>query len=154
MNGLHASGYNLDQQTGSPFFIGTQARDMAVAPTIEANVRLIAAAVNPLSPPGDGNRALDIASLKNQPLMSGRTTEDFYNNLLSVVGYTVAQADDKTKNQDLVLKGLNETKQSVSGVSLDEEFANLIRFQRAYQGASKMITVFDDMLGKILDMKR
>ncbi|MBC7542207.1 MAG: flagellar hook-associated protein FlgK [Candidatus Sericytochromatia bacterium] len=154
VNGLHASGYNLYKNTGSPFFTGTQAKDMAVSTTIQADVRLIAAAVNPLSPPGDGNRSLDIAALKNQPLMSGRTTEDFYNNLLSKVGFAVAQAQDKVKNQDQILNGLESRRQEVSGVSMDEEFANLIRFQRAYQGASRMVSVFNDMMGDLLNMIR
>jgi flagellar hook-associated protein 1 FlgK len=135
-----------------PFFTGTQAKDMQVAGNLIANVRLIAAAVNPLSPPGDGNRALDIAALKNAPMMAGRTTEDYYNNLLSEVGFAVAQAADKTGNQEQILKGLEERRQETQGVSLDEEFANLIRFQRAYQGASRMVSVMDEMMDRILNM--
>jgi flagellar hook-associated protein 1 FlgK len=152
VNGLHSSGYNLDKQTGVPFFTGTQAKDMQVAGNLIANVRLIAAAVNPESPPGDGNRALDIAALKNAPLMAGRTTEDYYNNLLSEVGFAVAQALDKVSNQEQIVKGMEERRQEVQGVSLDEEFANLIRFQRAYQGASRMVSVMDEMMDRILNM--
>lgn len=152
VNGLHSSGYNLEGQTGVPFFTGTQAKDMQVASNLVANVRMIAAAVNPNSTPGDGNRALDIAQLKNAPLMAGRTTEDYYNNLLSEVGFAVAQAADKSSNQDQIVKGIEDRRQQVQGVSLDEEFANLIRFQRAYQGASRMVTVMDEMMQQLLGM--
>jgi flagellar hook-associated protein 1 FlgK len=152
VNGLHSSGYNLEGQTGVPFFTGTQAKDMQVAGNLIANVRMISAAVNPQSTPGDGNRALDIAALKNAPLMSGRTTEDYYNNLLSEVGFAVAQAGDKSDNQDQILKGIEDRRQEVQGVSLDEEFANLIRFQRAYQGASRMVSVMDEMMQQVLSM--
>lgn len=151
VNGLHMSGYNLQKQTGVPFFTGTQAKDIAVAANIQADVTLIATGTSPTSPPGDGNRALDIAALRNKPIVGGRSSEDFYNNLLTQVGYRVAQAKQKSANQELILKGVEERRQSVQGVSLDEEFANLIRFQRAYQGAARMVTTFDEMLNLIVN---
>jgi flagellar hook-associated protein 1 FlgK len=155
VNASHQSGFALDGSAGQEFFIGTAAGDMEVNPNIVGDSDLVAAASEPLTVvPGDNRKAIEIANLQNQLLMSGNTVTfgDYYSSLVSDVGHEVLKSDAYyTHQSDMVLQ-LDNYRESISGVSLDEEMINLIKFQNAYTAAAKMITAADEMIQTVLQM--
>jgi flagellar hook-associated protein 1 FlgK len=100
----------------------------------------------------DGRNALALGLLNTQNTMSGKTAsyQSAYAQLVSDVGNKAREIDVKSQAQDAVLKQAQDSRDSVSGVNLDEEATNLMRYQQAYQAASKMLQVgnklFDDLL--------
>jgi flagellar hook-associated protein 1 FlgK len=154
VNTLHQSGFALDGSPGEVFFAGSGAGDMEVNPNIVGDSDLIAAASDPLTAPGDNRKALEIASLQSQLLMSGNlaTYNDYYSALVSDVGQEALKSNAYYAHQSDMVLQLNNYRESVSGVSLDEEMINLIKFQNAYTAAAKMITVADQMMQTVLQM--
>jgi flagellar hook-associated protein 1 FlgK len=67
------------------------------------------------------------------------------------IGTASAQASEMLKNQQLVVNQLTTRVQEVSGVSLDEEATDMIRFQHAYQAAARVITTMDEMLNTLIN---
>jgi len=144
----------LDDSTGNSFFAGTSASDMAVNQDIAADVNKIAAAASLAGLPGDNSNAISIANLQNELAMSGNTAtfDDFYNSLISSIGNEVRKAAVNFDHQSAVVTHLNNYRESVSGVSLDEEMVNLIKFQHAYDAAAKLIVTVDEMLITLINM--
>ena len=158
VNGLHAAGYGLDGSTGNNFFIGASALDMQVNPAIELDGRLIAAARGfttvPGDRPGDNGNAIDIANLKSSRLMNGNsaTFDAYYESFIGDVGYDVQQAASYHGHQSEMVHQLENYRESISGVSVDEEMVNLVKFQNAYQAAAKLISTADEMMQSVLNM--
>lgn len=152
VNAQHQVGYGLNDATGNDFFQGTGATNFDISAAIEADVSNIAAASGLLSP-GDGSNAAAIAALQFGLLMAGGTTtvDDFYQGFISGLGVETQQATRQAENQDVLLRHIDDSRQSTSGVSLDEETANMVKFQRAFEGAARMITAFDEMLDTVIN---
>ena len=158
VNGVHAGGTNLDGTSGvasgTDFFIGTDASDIAIDPSIVSNPNLIAAASVSESIPGGSENAIAIAELQNSLLMSTSTAtiDDFYNSLASDVGADVYQAQVNSEHQSTVSLQLSTYREEVSGVSLDEEMIGLVQYQSAYNAAAKLVTAVDQMLETLIGM--
>jgi flagellar hook-associated protein 1 FlgK len=153
VNAIHSSGYALDgTTTGLNFFSGSGAADMAVDSNIAANVDLIAAAATAAGAPGDETNAIAIANLQNSAAVGGATFDDYYNSIVNDVGSAVQQATTFNNHQQSMVSNLENYREEVSGVSLDEEMVNLLKFQHAYQAAAKLVTTVDDMLKTVIDM--
>ncbi|TAL39887.1 MAG: flagellar hook-associated protein FlgK [Spirochaetes bacterium] len=101
---------------------------------------------------GDGTNALRIAGLRHKNAMVdvNATFNDFYVSLIARVGTQGEEAQDRIKNQETLLKNLANLRESVSGVSLDEEMANMVAFQHGYNAAARVISTMDKMLETIL----
>ncbi len=153
VNTLHSSGYGLDGSTGNDFFSGSSASDIAVDSNIVSDVNTIAAAGSSGGVPGDNSNAIAIADLQNQLLMSSNTAtfDDYYNSLVSDVGVAVQEATTTFDHQSLMVTQLDNYRQSVSGVNLDEEMVNLIKYQHAYEAAAKLISTLDNMMNYLMD---
>jgi flagellar hook-associated protein 1 FlgK len=101
---------------------------------------------------GDNSNALALVALQSQNLMAGNT-QDFqsaYATLVSDVGVSTREAKANAGAQRSLLDRAIESQQSVSGVNLDEEAANLLKFQQAYQAAAQVIRVSDDIFQTLL----
>ena len=101
----------------------------------------------------DGSNALIIAAaLKQDSRMIGhaRNPEDFYNALIAKLGTESRAAEDAVTRQKDNLVALNNLRQSVMGVSLDEEMSNMVQFQHAYNAAARVINTMNEMLGTII----
>lgn len=155
-NGIHSTGYGLENQTGINFFQGTGAQDWRVNPQILDDVNnglsLLAAAGAP-DKSGDGSNALKLAALREQVLSfkgGSGTVGNFFGSLISGLGVESMNAQRMTKNQAQLVDHLSTWQESISGVSLDEEMTNLIRFQHAYSAAARAVTAVDQMLETII----
>jgi len=151
VNALHQAGCGLDNITGRDFFVaGGQGGTITLDPAIEADVRAIAAAAGP-DTPGDGGIALQIANLRASPVLTGRSLNDFAHALLGQVGGDVQSAEGALAAYQASREQLNIQQQSVSGVSTDEELADLIQCQRAYEASARVIQVGDEMLRTVIE---
>ncbi len=102
---------------------------------------------------GDGTNALRIASLRHKNGMVDKNTtfNDFYISLVSRIGSQGEESGDRVKNQETLLKNLTNLRESVSGINLDEEMANMVAFQHGYNAAARVITAVDKMLDVIIN---
>jgi flagellar hook-associated protein 1 len=156
VNTLHAAGYGLNGSTGTAFFTGTGAADMQVNSAILSNTDLISASATAAGVPGNADNALAIHALRNDLTMqSGTATFDTAaNTLVSLVGNDVAEAKTYATHQADMMSYLENYRDSVSGVALDEEMVNLVKYQAAYNAAAKMVSMANDMLDTLMGMAR
>ena len=152
VNAQHAAGYGLIGSHGDDLFSGSGAVDMAVNSVILNDSNRIAAASAAGAVPGDASNAAAIAELRTALTMSGGTFDDAANELVSQVGHDVQEAKTYQSHQTDMLAYLDNYRESVSGVNLDEEMVNLVKYQAAYNAAAKMITMGDDMLSTLMNM--
>jgi len=131
---------------------GDAAKNMAVNPDIAEDVTKIAAAEGAS---GDDNvNALAIAVLRDGNTMNNNTTSfsSYYSGLVGEVGVDVQGASRNLVYRETMVEQLNTRKESVSGVNLDEEAVNLMRYQAAFTAAARMITVVDEMIQELLQL--
>jgi len=152
VNNLHTAGFDLNGAAGGAFFTGTSASDIAVDTNIINDVNLIAASGT--GAPGDNSNSIAIVNLQNDLLMSGGTAtyDDFYNSLVSDVGIDAQSAQMNYDHQTAMASSLDNYRESISGVSLDEEMVNLVKFQHAYDAAAKLISAVDEMMNTVMNM--
>ena len=155
VNALHLTGVDATGAAGLPFFtytVGAEASTMAVNAAIAADPRLLAAAAA-VNQPGDGSVAGAIADLRAGKLFGAgtQTASDFYAGLIGLIGSHTRQASEMATNQTLVVDHLTTRRESISGVSLDEEATDMIRFQHAYQAAARVINAVDEMLDTLIN---
>ncbi len=131
-------------------FTGTDARDIGLNSFVVENPFLIAAATQ--NTPGDGSNAAAIARLGLDPQegLGGQSLNEFYTSIATQVATTAASALDKAESIDAIVLSLTAQRESVSGVSLDEEAIHLIRYERAFQGAARYTTTVDRLLQEML----
>jgi flagellar hook-associated protein 1 len=155
VNWLHQAGRGLVDDSSNAFFTGTNASNMALNSVIVNDPGMIAAATT-AGLPGDNSTALLIANLQSALTMSGgnATFDSYYNSLVGTVGNDTYSSILSFEHQSSMVRHLEQRRQEVSGVSLDEEMVNLIKFQHAYNAAAKLITTTDEMLQTLLSMKR
>lgn len=154
VNLQHQAGFDLNGIAGEVFFIGTgTAADLEVNPNIAADLNFIAAAGDATTVPGDGSNALEIANLQYGLNMGGtQPYSEYYSAIARDVGTEVLSSEAYYTHQSDMMTQLENQRESVSGVSLDEEMINLIKFQNAYAAAAKLITTADELMQTVLQM--
>jgi flagellar hook-associated protein 1 FlgK len=154
VNSRHRAGYGLDGSTGRDFFVaaGNTARTIAVALT---DGRSIAASESATGLPGNNANALALVALQHQRLASlnDLTFTDYVSATSAKVGTMVQAADQNGAAQAVLHQQIEGYRAEVSGVSLDEELIDMLRYQRAFEAASKLIVAADDMLATLLSIK-
>lgn len=158
-NNLHSTGYGLNGSTGINFFNGTTAQDISVSQDILDDIANIAAAeLDPTttSGPGDSGNAFKLAKLREaiahtNPLIDGATYQEYFGGIIAGLGIEASEALRITENQEFLLAQLEDRRQALSGVSIDEEMANMVMYQRAYEAAARVVTLMDEMLDTIIN---
>lgn len=177
LNGLHRMGYALHKtlHTNEPFFATKDGSDTVNASNISLNpeifedVRYIASSYRTFDDNGvervvggNGDLALAIAGMRNMTLdfdpdrsknmiLSDGTFEEFYRSAIGQVGVQSQEANRQADNQKVLVEQVESRRQSVSGVSLDEEMANMMKFQHAYNASARALTTFDEMLDRVIN---
>lgn len=158
INAIHSAGFGLGAvpPTGNNFFAGgppITAANIQVDPAIIASLNNIAAATLAANVPGDGSNALAMAQLKQALTMNAGTTtyDDFYRSLVSQLGVQSQEAIRMSDNQGFLLNQLKNNRTEVSGVSLDEEMTNMVRFQQSYNAAARLVTTMDEMIDTVVN---
>ncbi|GAB1481618.1 flagellar hook-associated protein FlgK [Treponema sp.] len=103
--------------------------------------------------PGNGEAALAIASIRNSPVMVGKldTFDDYFADAVARVGLMGEQSDRSLETQNLIMKQLRDMRDSISGVNIDEELSQMIKYQHGYAAAARFITTMNDMLDTIIN---
>jgi flagellar hook-associated protein 1 FlgK len=103
--------------------------------------------------PGDGSAAQEIAALRNNPVMVGQTStfDDYFADSVAEIGLKGEEAERALETQDTIMKDLTDMRQSISGVNIDEEVAQMIKFQHGYTAAARFVTTMDEMLNVIIN---
>lgn len=155
INSIHQQGYSLDGETSRPLFLGSNAATIRVNPEIMANPRLFQASGFP-DQAGDNSIALTLAQLISKPIpqLDGQTIQSAYTGLISWLGQTVANASSNYNDQRSIMEMLKRQRESISGVSIDEEVVDMMKFQRAFEASARLISTIDEMLFTIINMKR
>ncbi|MBF0405997.1 MAG: flagellar hook-associated protein FlgK [Candidatus Riflebacteria bacterium] len=174
VNGIHREGFGLDGVSGRNFFQSMvtddqsnpykdAAKKISMESFILNDVNKIAAAegvyenegdrLPTYTGEGDGSNAIKIASLKNSFFfMDGKASfHEFTCHMITQVGASSQQAENSMKYTDALMTQLEAKRSETMGVSLDEEMANLIKFQQSYNAAAKVISIVDEMLDKIIN---
>jgi flagellar hook-associated protein 1 FlgK len=153
-NALHGTGFDVNGAAGVPFFTGTNAATMGVSAAIQANPGMIAAS-NTSGAAGNNEVALAIAKLQTDmsPPLAVTTVPSSaaYNSLVSGLGTDSRSAENQMDTQKSLVDLLQRRRESISGVSLDEEAVSLLRYQRAYEAAARVMTTYDQMLDKLIN---
>ena len=133
---------------------GSSARDFQVNTAVSNDLDLIAASSTSTGIPGNNSQAIAIANLQHALTMNGNssTFEGYYNSLVSKVGGNLQSAAAYFDHQSDMVVQLENRRESISGVSLDEEMINLVKFQTAYDAAAKLIATSDELLQTLLNM--
>lgn len=158
VNAIHSSGTDLDGNPGTSFFddsVPVTAANFAVNFAIINDPRLVVA--SPLTQPGQtGTVAGEIANLLTDAENTvGTRTGSFnsiFGSMVSEAGERVRLADDGLTTQGVILSQAIAQRDSVSGVSLDEEAINLMQYQRAFEAAARFLRVADEMTQTILSL--
>ena len=103
--------------------------------------------------PGNGEAALAIAAIRNTDAMVGqfRTFDDYFAVSVGRIGLLGEQSQIALETQSKLMKQLEEMRQSISGVSVDEELSNMIKYQHGYAAAARFITTVNQMLDTIIN---
>ncbi|MBI4716768.1 MAG: flagellar hook-associated protein FlgK [Planctomycetes bacterium] len=136
------------------FFTGTSAKDMAVNEVLAADPLLLAAAAT--FHPGDGVIAGRLAALDSTPAasMNGLSLSETYDSIANAVAVTAGAANDAAQAASTVQTALQTQKESLSGVNLDEEAIALVKYERAFQGAARFVSVVDGLLNDLVTLIR
>jgi flagellar hook-associated protein 1 FlgK len=161
VNSQHALGYDLTGAVGSNLFnpiavTAGAAANVAIAPALAADPRLLAAAASPAALPGDNRNALALVGLRGTAIagLGGQTFEDRFLSLVGRIGSQAQAAQSRLDFQQALLTQTQSRRESVSGVNLDEEATKLIQFQRAFEASSMLVRTADEMYQSLIDMVR
>ena len=136
------------------FFTGENAANIDVVQAIQDDPTLIAGGLS--GSPGDNENFLKLLSLQEEKIGSlrGETIEGFYGNLVADVGSDGLRSLQFFESQTVLTEFLAQQRDSVSGVSLDEEAVNLLQFQRSFEAAARYISVVDSTMLEVLSLVR
>jgi len=150
VNALHCTGVTRDGSPAREFFVvSAGAADIAVRAELVANPSLVATSATGRA--GDNSLAAAIASLRDEPTIGGQTIGRAYAQLVTRIGAQSREAATRREVQELVLQQLDYQRQSVAGVSLDEEMVNITKFQQAYNAAARVVSVIDSLLDTLIN---
>ena len=175
VNEYHRQGLDLEGNNGEDFFTGDHLLTLQVNNEIVYNPEKIAAAYlesgeNPGGDPpypANGANAMRIAQLRNERYSidmtknirerlaadpDGSTTlELFYRDSIARLGVDGQEGTRLTENQKAMLELMTSRRLSISGVSLDEELANMVQYQLSYQACARLVTALDDIYNTLIN---
>lgn len=154
INGVQTSGYDLSGNIGANLFNAPPVGGKGAAASLSVAISdpsLIAAS-------SDGTRGSNgnveaMYALRNQAVINGQSPTEYYSGIVFSIGNAASTATAEQSASDLVLRQLNDQRSSISGVSLDQEAANLMRFQQAYAASAQVISTINSMMQTVINMK-
>ena len=160
VNEQHMLGFGLDGSTDTNFFVPfdsqtNAASNLAINTELENNLDLIAASSSADIP--NNENALIIAELKENSIIQEGSSflriNNYYSNLQRDIGRAALDSQNNTDHYQTILHNLQNKRSMISDVALDEELANLIKFQQTYNASAKIISTADEMMSTILNIK-
>lgn len=155
VNAIHSGGYSMNGTNGQDFFTGTDAATIKVNDALIQNPLLIQ--LNDSANSSNSNQVVnELAQLatKKIPALNNSTFSEAYKQIVENVGSEVNRVNQRLDDQNTVKNLILQKRNSVSGVSVDEEMTELMKYQRAFEASAKLISIVDDLLDSVLSMKR
>lgn len=158
INEVHQMGFDQKNRPAGQFFKLDSEFDYSskieLSDLIMRDVSFIAAGLMP-NAPADNRVANVISSLQYKPLLNGEDTlDDFYNGLVGELSVITKKTKSLFEHQAESLSQLKNIRESISGVSLDEETVKMIEYQKAFDASAKLIKTADEMLDTVINLKR
>lgn len=159
LNEIHRQGFDVYNRTNLDFFELPQnlrhaSANLKVSNSIQEDVGRIATG-GQMSAPGDNRVALKMARLQQDKVVGGENTlDEFYNSVVGKVGIQAKRAETSSASQRDIVKQLGNIRESISGVSLDEEATKLIEYQKSFDASARLIRTADEMFDTVLNLKR
>lgn len=158
INQQHQAGFGTDGVSGRNLFdVGTSptddvARVFKVSSDVAGNPAAIAASGSAATLPGGSDNAAALSKLSSAPVVFGntRSAAQAYGDMVGDVAQRRANTEKMVQQREAISAQLESMNQAMSGVSLDEEFVNLTKFQRAYEASSKVLTTADQLLQELI----
>lgn len=134
------------------FLSGTDASDIALRPAIVQNAGNIASSMTGAE--GDNTILTDLLSSQRLALddLSGKSFGEYYGDIVGGVGFDIQVASSARDVDQFLYDSLNERRQSIAGVNVDEELVNMIQFQQAYSAAAQFIQVVNRINDDVLNL--
>ncbi|MBK7858990.1 MAG: flagellar hook-associated protein FlgK [Archangiaceae bacterium] len=153
VNTVHAAGFALDGSTGRALFTGTSAATLSINAAVLADPKLLAGAASAATVPGDGTNFQALIGTESTALSGGLDALDALASIVSGYGASAASARATADADGAVLDHATSLRESVSGVSVDEEMIELTKAQRGFEAAMKVITTANEMLDTLMSLK-
>jgi flagellar hook-associated protein 1 FlgK len=153
------NGFDRNGDLGVAFFTGINGDEppgaaIQVNSDIANDVGMIASAFKP-NAIGDNSVALVISQMQNRDIMgNGASIDDFYNSQVGKIGVITQRAVKSKETQENNFNQLNNIRESISGVSLDEETTKMLEFQKSFDASARIIRTADEMFETVLNLKR
>jgi flagellar hook-associated protein 1 len=153
INGVQTAGTDLNGNQGTNLFNAPPASGTGAAASLSVAITdpsLIAASSDGTS--GSNGNAEALYALRNASIIDGQSPTNYYSSIVFNVGNAVSNATSEQNASNLVLQQLNDQRASVSGVSLDEEAANMMQYQQAYAASAQVISTINTMMSDVINM--
>ena len=155
LNAANRNGFDLSGNGGGDLFVPPPVAGQGAAAAISVQITdpaLIAASSD--GSPGSNGNVAQLLAVHDQAIAGGMDPTDYYANIVFGIGTAVANGTAEQDATGLVLGQLQDQRGSISGVSLDEEAANMLQYQHAYDAAAKIVTAINDMLEAAVNLGR
>jgi flagellar hook-associated protein 1 len=161
VNQVHSRGYDAYNRTGGNVFevqstgVRGTAANLSISEAIKKDAGRLAAAAQPGSP-ADNRIANAVANLQFETVLSDGTVtlDEYYNSMVGKVGGQARRLESAQSAQKDIVRQLGNIRDSISGVSLDEETTKLIEYQKAFDASARLIRTADEMFDTVLNLKR
>jgi flagellar hook-associated protein 1 FlgK len=150
-NAANAAGFDLNGNQGGNIFSVPAVPGAAAGISVAISDPALIAASSDGSAASNGNLA-NLSAIHDQATISGQTPSDYYGNLVFGIGNDVSTATAELQSSQLVLQQLQDQRGSISGVSLDEEAAHMVEYQRAFESSARVATTVNQMLETVMNM--
>ena len=153
LNAANAQGTDLYGNQGGDLFVAPPAGGVGAAAALTVNITdpsLIAASADGTT--GSNGNLANLSAVASQAVANGQTPIDFYSNIVFQVGSITSNTSADADASNLILQKLQDQRGSISGVSLDEEAANLIQYQTAYQAAARVVSTVNNLLSDAVNL--
>ncbi len=154
VNGVQVAGYDLNGAAGTNLFKTPPPNGVGAAASLAVSLTdpsLIAASSDGTA--GSNGNAQALYDLRNQAIVQGQSPTDYYSGIVFNVGNAVSNANAEQSASNLVLQQLNDQRASISGVSLDQEAANMMQYQQAYAASAQVISAINTMMQDVINMR-
>ncbi|MGE3173672.1 MAG: flagellar hook-associated protein FlgK [Planctomycetota bacterium] len=136
------------------FFLGSGASDIAVNPDLQANVDGFAAGLGLAS--GDAGNLARLMGLRDSDVgdLDENTVEDFWADVVGDIGFATAGAEQTLQTQDTLMQHLEAERESVSGVNIDEEMLDLVKYQQSFEAAARFLSTVQELTNTLINIGR
>jgi flagellar hook-associated protein 1 FlgK len=160
VNKAHVQGYDRNGNTGQllfdqPMEVAGASENLKIADEVASDVSRIAAAGQANSP-GDNRIANILSGLQYKQVMADGTAtlDDHYNSLVGKIGIEAQRANSAAESQKDITGQLKNLRESIAGVSIDEEMTKMIEFQKSFDASARLVRTADEMMDTVLNLKR